>query len=356
MTEHRTRGDFVMVDRTAASELRRRLRASHWPVATQRLAVMSAHILLVEADYRDDGVGHVARTRTEIWALLDVTDKTAKVIREVLAYVGLLNPGGDDFDITRASYAWLTRGEPAPPSLGELQRDPAHALWLFAEAEAGVTARLTSDRARSRSGSEKSEPLRVEVGATPSRTRNHSESVSPPPAETAPKEVKKERTPPAPPDGGEAAAEVLTNLAQARPQASDAPSSLALREAVRRLIADGWHSDDVVSSILADLSPNARTGLLVTKAKALHGTEPPRQAQGRASAATASMRAAPDCKHGQPNGTWDGAGTKGEIWLRCPLCRATLRARLAAPAARDGTLRGSTRTRGEPSAGWVDSA
>ncbi len=78
MTEHRTRGDFVMVDRTAASELRRRLRASHWPASTQRLAVMSAHILLVEADYRDDGVGHVARTRTEIWALLDVTDKTAR--------------------------------------------------------------------------------------------------------------------------------------------------------------------------------------------------------------------------------------------------------------------------------------
>jgi len=124
------------------------------------------------------------------------------VIREVLAYVGLLNPGGDDFDITRASYAWLTRGEPAPPSLGEMQRDPAHVLWLFAEAEAGVTARLEADEIRSHSKSKKSEPLRVEVGATPSPSRSHSESASPPPAETAPKEVKKERTPPAPPRWG----------------------------------------------------------------------------------------------------------------------------------------------------------
>lgn len=173
MTQERSRGGFVRLDRKAAAELQRRLEHSDSPPSTQGRAELAANRLLREADHRDDRLGHVEGNKTAIAALIGATPKTAKVIRGVLAYIGLLNPGGDDFHITRAAYAWLTRGEPAPPSLGEMQRDPAHALWLFIQAESGATARLEADEIRSRSGSEKWEPLPVEVGAAPTSQAPH---------------------------------------------------------------------------------------------------------------------------------------------------------------------------------------
>jgi len=340
MTEHRSRGDFVMTDRKAAAELRRRLRATPWPASTQGRALQAAHILLLEANYRDDGVGHVAGTRTEIWQLLGITDKTAKVIREVLAYVGLLHPGRDDFDITRAAYAWLTKGEPAPPSLGEMQRDPAHALWLFAEAEPGATERLTADEIRNHSGSRDSEPLRVEVGATPSRTRSHSESATLSPAETPPKEVKKERTPlPPTPSGAPNAreAEVAKVINDLERRVRGAQNSLPLAQAVQQLLEADWQLCDVAPAVLAGLN-RPGVGLLVTKARSLLGTESPRHVEAGVADRAASRDAALDCEHGTPHGTWDGDGRHGPVWLECAQCRA------AASVVETGRRAGERRT------------
>lgn len=129
-------------------------------------------------------------------------------------------------------------------------------------------------------------------------------------------------------------------MARARPQASDATTSPALREAVDRLLGDGWPDGDIVSAVLDRAGPGARTGLLVVKAKELLGTEPPQQAKSRQAAATAAKQAAPDCQeHGTPNGTWEGDGQYSPGWVACAQCRAT-----------------STRAPAEASPGWANLA
>ena len=84
----------------------------------------------------------------------------------------------------------------------------------------------------------------------------------------------------------------------------------------------GWSPDEFAAALAHDLSPAAGPGSVVNAARALAAKPPPCATSRAAAEREAARRAAPDCEHGTPHGTYRRTdGTPA-----CPVCRSETRA------------------------------
>ncbi len=287
---HRPQGrrvKFVKVNLAARDELRERLWTYREKATVEFAYSVASWVvdLLAEADYRTGAVPH---TDASLARLAGLSRSTIARRCDLLALAGVLEGSAGERVFRAEAWRWLTDGAAAPV-------DPVW-TWLCASADADHRAAPVDHRSRSVDHS---------AGGV-----DHKSATTPPTCGNDLldlQDCEDQQT------GGGSVLGVLNSLV------SGCAKNKSVAYQVERLRGLGYQDAEIVAHVEPIAQAAKTPGLVVTTLQAVVCAPPRVERLGRQERERARA-AAPDCKHGTPQGTYDGRGVHPPGWRQCVEC------------------------------------